>query len=136
MLNLVSTSLQQCSKYKQSYEQHLVTQCQVVQNSSSLQNLEMAENQQRIMNEIIIHQGPKILQHSNMYRILIFCISCTMFYTIPFFTNCCALHHVSSLTYWFLVLCILVFINSTFWVLHSSCSSFTTYMFMQIYQPY
>jgi len=64
----------------------------------------MFEHQLRMMNEIIFHHGPKMLQHSNMYRILILCISCTMFYTIPFFTNCRALHHVSSLTYWFLVL--------------------------------
>ena len=132
MLNLVLTSLQQCWKYKQSYEQHLVTQYLVVQNSSGLQNLKMAEHQLRMMNEIIRVQK---LQHSNMYRILILCISYTMFYTIPFFTNCRAQHHVSSLTYWFLVLCILVFINSTFWVLHSSCSSFTTHqMVMHIYQ--
>jgi len=74
MLNLVLTSLQQCWKYKQTYKQHLVTQYKVVQNSSGLQNLKMAECQLRMMKEIIIHQSPKMLQHSNMYRILILCI--------------------------------------------------------------
>jgi hypothetical protein len=46
----------------------------------------------------------------------------------PISTNCHALHCVSSLTYYFLLLRVLVFINTVFRELHFNCSSFTAFV--------
>jgi len=46
----------------------------------------------------------------------------------PISTNCHAIHCVSSLTYYFSLLCISVFINTIFGQLHFNCSSFTAFV--------
>jgi len=46
----------------------------------------------------------------------------------PFCTNCLALQFVSSLTYYFLLLRVSMFINTVFRELHFNCSSFTAFV--------